>query len=88
MVLKVGAVRHKLSDALAEDRDALGDVEQADLDALDSLVQNISVSRSAAAGRDHPRIRGRRPVDGPGRPSHAALARAGHRSRGRGQQRA
>jgi hypothetical protein len=29
MVLQVGALRHKLPDALAEDRDALSDVEQA-----------------------------------------------------------
>jgi signal transduction histidine kinase len=46
MVLQVGAVRHKLPDALAEDRDALGDVEQAGRTALAEMRQLLSAMRS------------------------------------------
>ena len=45
MVLQVGAVRHKLPDALAEDRDALGDVERAGRTALAEMRQLLAAMR-------------------------------------------
>ena len=48
MVLQVGAVRHKLPDALAEDRDALSSVEQAGRTALAEMRRLLA--RCAATG--------------------------------------
>jgi signal transduction histidine kinase len=45
MVLQVGAVRHKLPDALAEDRGALGDVERAGRTALAEMRQLLAAMR-------------------------------------------
>ena len=45
MVLQVGAVRHKLPDAFAEDRDALGDVERAGRTALAEMRQLLAAMR-------------------------------------------
>jgi signal transduction histidine kinase len=45
MVLQVGAVRHKLPDALAEDRDALTDVERAGRTALAEMRQLLAAMR-------------------------------------------
>jgi signal transduction histidine kinase len=45
MVLQVGAVRHKLPDALAEDLDALGDVERAGRTALAEMRQLLAAMR-------------------------------------------
>ena len=44
MVLQVGAVRHKLPDALAEDRDALRNVEQAGRTALAEMRRLLAAS--------------------------------------------
>lgn len=46
MVLQVGAVRHKLPDALAEDRDALRSVERAGRTALAEMRRLLSAMRS------------------------------------------
>ena len=46
MVLQVGAVRHKLPDALAEDRDALTDVERAGRTALAEMRGLLAAMRS------------------------------------------
>jgi signal transduction histidine kinase len=46
MVLQVGAVRHKLPDALAEDRDALRDVERAGRTALAEMRRLLAAMRS------------------------------------------
>jgi len=45
MVLQVGAVRHKLPDALAEDRDALKGVEQAGRTALAEMRRLLAAMR-------------------------------------------
>jgi len=45
MVLQVGAVRHKLPDALAEDRDALRGVEQAGRTALAEMRRLLGATR-------------------------------------------
>ena len=45
MVLQVGAVRHKLPDALAEDRDALRGVEQAGRAALTEMRRLLDAMR-------------------------------------------
>jgi signal transduction histidine kinase len=45
MVLQVGAVRHKLPDALIEDRDALADVERAGRTALAEMRQLLAAMR-------------------------------------------
>jgi signal transduction histidine kinase len=45
MVLQVGAVRHKLPDALAEDRDALRNVEQAGRTALAEMRRLLAAMR-------------------------------------------
>jgi signal transduction histidine kinase len=45
MVLQVGAVRHKLPDALAEDRDALRSVEQAGRTALAEMRRLLAAMR-------------------------------------------
>ncbi len=45
MVLQVGAVRHKLPDALGEDRDALRGVEQAGRGALTEMRRLLTVMR-------------------------------------------
>jgi signal transduction histidine kinase len=45
MVLQVGAVRHKLPDALAEDRDALAGVEQAGRTALSQMRRLLAAMR-------------------------------------------
>jgi signal transduction histidine kinase len=45
MVLQVGAVRHKLPDALAEDREALTDVERAGRTALAEMRQLLAAMR-------------------------------------------
>jgi signal transduction histidine kinase len=45
MVLQVGAVRHKLPDALAEDRDALSNVEQAGRTALAEMRRLLAAMR-------------------------------------------
>ena len=45
MVLQVGAVRHKLPDALAEDRDALSSVEQAGRTALAEMRRLLAAMR-------------------------------------------
>src|SRR4029453_14792890 len=45
MVLQVGAVRHKLPDALAEDRDALRSVEQAGRTALTEMRRLLAAMR-------------------------------------------
>jgi signal transduction histidine kinase len=45
MVLQVGAVRHKLPDALAEDRDALSTVEQAGRTALAEMRRLLAAMR-------------------------------------------
>jgi signal transduction histidine kinase len=45
MVLQVGAVRHKLPDALAEDRDALTSVEQAGRTALAEMHRLLAAMR-------------------------------------------
>jgi signal transduction histidine kinase len=47
MVLQVGAVRHRLPDALAEDRDALRDVERAGRTALAEMRRLLAAMRSA-----------------------------------------
>jgi len=47
MVLQVGAVRHKLPDALAEDREALTDVEQAGRAALAEMRRLLGAMRRA-----------------------------------------
>ena len=46
MVLQVGAVRHKLPDALAEDRNALTDVERAGRTALAEMRHLLAAMRS------------------------------------------
>ena len=46
MVLQVGAVRHKLPDALAEDRDALKGVERAGRTALTEMRRLLAAMRS------------------------------------------
>jgi signal transduction histidine kinase len=46
MVLQVGAVRHRLPDALAEDRDALRDVERAGRTALAEMRRLLAAMRS------------------------------------------
>ena len=46
MVLQVGAVRHKLPDELAEDRDALTGVEQAGRTALSQMRRLLAAMRS------------------------------------------
>ena len=46
MVLQVGAVRHKLPDALAEDRDALQGVERAGRTALAEMRRLLAATRS------------------------------------------
>ncbi len=46
MVLQVGAVRHKLPDALAEDRDALRGVERAGRTALTEMRRLLAAMRS------------------------------------------
>jgi len=46
MVLQAGAVRHKLPDALAEDRDALRGVEQAGRTALAEMRRLLAAMRS------------------------------------------
>ena len=46
MVLQVGAVRHKLPDALAEDRDALSGVERAGRTALTEMRRLLAAMRS------------------------------------------
>jgi signal transduction histidine kinase len=46
MVLQVGAVRHKLPDALAEDRDALRGVEQAGRTALTEMRRLLGAMRN------------------------------------------
>ena len=46
MVLQVGAVRHKLPDTLAEDRDALRDVERAGRTALAEMRRLLAAMRS------------------------------------------
>jgi len=50
MVLQVGAVRHKLPDALAEDRDALRGVEQAGRTALAEMRRLLGAMRSDGEG--------------------------------------
>jgi signal transduction histidine kinase len=47
MVLQVGAVRHKLPDTLAEDRDALRGVERAGRSALAEMRRLLAVMRRA-----------------------------------------
>ena len=46
MVLRVGAVRHKLPDKLSEDRDALTDVERAGRTALTEMRRLLAAMRS------------------------------------------
>jgi signal transduction histidine kinase len=46
MVLRVGAVRHKLPDSLAEDRDALRDVERAGRTALAEMRRLLAATRA------------------------------------------
>jgi signal transduction histidine kinase len=50
MVLQVGAVRHKLPDALAEDRDALRGVEQAGRTALAEMRRLLAAMRHDGDG--------------------------------------
>jgi signal transduction histidine kinase len=50
MVLQVGAVRHQLPDAMAEDRDALRGVEQAGRGALAEMRRLLSVMRRDGEG--------------------------------------
>ncbi len=50
MVLQVGAVRHQLPDAMAEDRDALRSVEQAGRGALAEMRRLLSVMRRDGDG--------------------------------------
>jgi signal transduction histidine kinase len=50
MVLQVGAVRHKLPDTLAEDRDALRSVEQAGRTALTEMRQLLGAMRDHRDG--------------------------------------
>src|SRR5664280_3551022 len=50
MVLQVGAVRHQLPDAMAEDRDALRGVEQAGRGALAEMRSLLSVMRRDGDG--------------------------------------
>jgi signal transduction histidine kinase len=50
MVLQVGAVRHKLSPTLGEDRDALGRVEQAGRTALAEMRRLLGAMRSDGDG--------------------------------------
>jgi signal transduction histidine kinase len=50
MVLQVGAVRHKLPDALADDRDALKGVEQAGRTALGEMRRLLGAMRSNGDG--------------------------------------
>ena len=50
MVLQVGAVRHKLPQALAEDREALGRVEQAGRTALGEMRRLLGAMRSDGDG--------------------------------------
>ena len=50
MVLQVGAVRHQLPDAMAEDRDALRSVEQAGRGALTEMRRLLSVMRRDGDG--------------------------------------
>src|ERR671937_831956 len=52
MVLQVGAVRHKLPQTLAEDRDALGSVEQAGRTALAEMRRLLGAMRSDGDGLD------------------------------------
>jgi signal transduction histidine kinase len=52
MVLQVGAVRHKLPDTLAEDRDALASVEQAGRTALAEMRRLLAAMRSDEDGID------------------------------------
>ena len=52
MVLQVGAVRHKLSQTLEEDRDALGRVEQAGRTALAEMRRLLGAMRSDGDGLD------------------------------------
>ncbi len=50
MVLQVSAVRHRLADAMAEDRDALRSVEQAGRGALAEMRRLLSVMRRDGDG--------------------------------------
>ncbi len=50
MVLQVGAVRHHLPDAMAQDRDALSSVEQAGRGALAEMRRLLSVMRREGDG--------------------------------------
>jgi signal transduction histidine kinase len=50
MVLQVGAVRHQLPDAMAEDREALRSVEQAGRGALTEMRRLLSVMRREGDG--------------------------------------
>ena len=52
MVLQVGAVRHKLPQGLAEDRDALGRVEQAGRTALAEMRRLLGAMRRDGDGLD------------------------------------
>lgn len=52
MVLQVGAVRHRLPDAMAEDREALRGVEQAGRAALSEMRRLLSVMRRDGDGVD------------------------------------
>jgi signal transduction histidine kinase len=52
MVLQVGAVRHKLPDALAEDRDALSGVERAGRTALAEMRRLLAAMRSDGDGAE------------------------------------
>src|SRR5919201_3531952 len=52
MVLQVGAVRHKLPQTLAEDRDALGSVEHAGRTALAEMRRLLGAMRSDGDGLD------------------------------------
>ena len=72
MVLQVGAVRHKLPDALAEDREALTSVEQAGRTALAEM-------RGLLARHAPRRRRGR--VRPPARPRRPRLAAGRDRTR-------
>ena len=78
MVLQVGAVRHKLPDALAEDRDALTSVERAGRTALAEMRRLLAamhrdgddVQPDAPARPRRPRLTSGR--DRPGRPAGPA----------------
>ena len=83
MVLQVGAVRHKLPDALDEDRDALEGVERAGRTALTEMRRLLSAMRrdgdevelDAAARPRRPRL-----TAGRGRPRRAPRRAARRRS--------